>query len=179
MKQNTETALCESLMELLKKNPFPRITIQMISSLAGVNRQTFYYHFDNIYDLLGDAFEYDFMKKSHVEEGADWDKCMEEFLRWMKANRHIIRNLINNVDGSCLKDSIYPIIHKCMAGGYRSGSGRQAVAEKPEEEFIRRFITLGVTQYTLEWAENNFKESEAVIVDHIYLILRRMYGRNR
>ncbi len=179
MKQKTETALCESLIELLKRHPFPRITIQMISSLAGVNRQTFYYHFDNVYDLLGDAFEYDFLKKSRVEEGTDWDRCMGEFLRWMRANRHIIRNLINNVGGSCLKESIYPIIRKCMSGGYPAGSGSRDTADRPEEEFIRRFITLGITQYILEWAENNFKESESVMVGHMDLILRRMYGSYR
>jgi len=179
MKQKTETALCESLMELLKRHPFPRITIQMISSLAGVNRQTFYYHFDNVYDLLGDAFEYDFMKKSRVEEGTDWDRYMGEFLRWMRDNRHIIRNLINNVGGSCLKESIHPIISKCMSGGYPSGSGGRDTGEHPEEVFIQRFITLGVTQYILEWAENNFKEPEAVMVGHMDLILRRMYGGYR
>ena len=59
MRQKTETMLCVAFMELLKKCPFSKITIQKLAGQCGVNRQTFYYHFDNIYDLLSKSFEYD------------------------------------------------------------------------------------------------------------------------
>ena len=174
MKQKTEISLCESFIMLLKKHPFPKITIQMIAGSAGVNRQTFYYHFDNVYDLMKKAFEHEFLKNSRLGEGDSWDDSMLLFLRWMRRNRLIIRNLINNVDRFYLRESIYPIILKCMSSGYQSNVIVQEMGEK-EEEFIQRFITLGITQYTLEWVENNFKEPEGEIVDHIFLILKRMY----
>ena len=55
MRQKTETMLCAAFMELLKKCPFSKITIQKLAGQCGVNRQTFYYHFDNIYDLDGET----------------------------------------------------------------------------------------------------------------------------
>ena len=162
MKQKTEILLCESFIELLKKYPFPKITIQMIASRSGVNRQTFYYHFDNVYDLMGKAFEYEFIKKL--------------LLRWMKDNRVIIKNIISNVDGYYLREAIYPIIERCMAQAYESNVFALDEGERMDEEFIQKFMTLGITQYTLEWIVNNYKETEADIVDHIFLILKRMYG---
>ena len=137
MASSTKKALADALKKMMAIKPIDKITVNDLVMTCGVSRQTFYYHFDNVYDLLGDAFEYDFLKKSRVEEGTDWDRCMGEFLRWMRANRHIIRNLINNVGGSCLKESIYPIIRKCMSGGYPAGSGSRDTADRPEEEFIR------------------------------------------
>ena len=55
MRQKTETMLCVAFMELLKKCPFSKITIQKLAGQCGVNRQTFYYHFDNIYELDDDT----------------------------------------------------------------------------------------------------------------------------
>ena len=52
MRQKTETMLCVAFMELLKKCPFSKITIQKLAGQCGVNRQTFYYHFQDIPSLL-------------------------------------------------------------------------------------------------------------------------------
>lgn len=175
MKQKTEILLCESFIELLKKYPFPKITIQMIASRSGVNRQTFYYHFDNVYDLMGRAFEYEFIKKVSFDENLPWDQYMKMLLRWIKDNRVIIKNVLSNVDGYYLREAIYPIIERCMAQAYKANVFALDEGERMDEEFIQKFMTLGITQYTLEWIENNYKETEADIVDHIFLILKRMY----
>ena len=81
-----------------------------------------------------------------------------------------------HVDGYYLREAIYPIIERCMARAYESNVFAMDEGNRVDEEFIQKFMTLGITQYTLEWIENNYKETEADIVDHIFLILRRMYG---
>ena len=52
MSEITKKALAESLKKLLSKNKLNKITIKEITEDCGVNRQTFYYHFKDIYDLL-------------------------------------------------------------------------------------------------------------------------------
>ena len=44
----TEKAIKEAFGSLLDEKPFDRITVKDISSRAGINRQTFYYHFTDI-----------------------------------------------------------------------------------------------------------------------------------
>ena len=73
MRQKTETMLCVAFMELLKKCPFSKITIQKLAGQCGVNRQTFYYHFDNIYDLMSKAFEYELVHESRIYEEVTWE----------------------------------------------------------------------------------------------------------
>ena len=89
MRKKTETLLCIAFMELLRKYPFPKITIQKIAQQCGVNRQTFYYYFDNIYDLMTRAFEYQLTQESRVNEEQSWEAVMERSLCWMKDNRII------------------------------------------------------------------------------------------
>ena len=84
MRQKTETMLCVAFMELLKKCPFSKITIQKLAGQCGVNRQTFYYHFDNIYDLMSKAFEYELVHESRIYEEVTWEYAINSFLQWMK-----------------------------------------------------------------------------------------------
>lgn len=48
----TEHALAEALKTLMAHKPFDKITIRDITELAGIRRQNFYYHFEDVYDLM-------------------------------------------------------------------------------------------------------------------------------
>ncbi|WP_419887132.1 TetR/AcrR family transcriptional regulator [Neobacillus niacini] len=68
----TRRLIMDSFIELSAKKEFKDITIKDITTEAMINRATFYYHFEDIYDLLekalsevllvnlnGDAYKYD------------------------------------------------------------------------------------------------------------------------
>ena len=48
----TKNALTSSFMKILKEKPFDKIAINDITSDCGVARMTFYYHFEDIYDMV-------------------------------------------------------------------------------------------------------------------------------
>ena len=52
MSNHTKQLLGETLKTLMTKKPLRKITIQELVNTCSVNRQTFYYHFHDIYDLL-------------------------------------------------------------------------------------------------------------------------------
>ena len=49
---NTKKALAASLKRFMEKKPLSKITVSEIIADCGVNRKTFYYHFEDIYALL-------------------------------------------------------------------------------------------------------------------------------
>ena len=53
----TKILMAETLKRLIKDRPFSKITVQDIVSECNINRNTFYYHFENNYDLLYFAYE--------------------------------------------------------------------------------------------------------------------------
>lgn len=53
----TKNAIVRSFMRLLKDKPFDKITISDITADCGIARMTFYYHFEDIYDMLSYAIE--------------------------------------------------------------------------------------------------------------------------
>lgn len=54
---NTALLMNQALVELLNKKDYEFITIKEICQKAGVNRSTFYLHYDNIDDLLTETIE--------------------------------------------------------------------------------------------------------------------------
>ena len=48
----TQRAFGNALVRLLQQRPLSKITVNDIVEECGVARQTFYYHFQDIYDLL-------------------------------------------------------------------------------------------------------------------------------
>ncbi len=175
MRQKTETMLCVAFMELLKKYPFSKITIQKLAGQCGVNRQTFYYHFDNIYDLMSKAFEYELVHESRIYEAVTWEYVMSSFLQWMKDNRVIIRNILTNAELPYLKRAIYPLVARSISCGYMSKQDTK-VLERQQDDFCINFLTMGITQYILEWVERDFRESIEDIVEHLSWLLQKVYA---
>lgn len=52
---NTAVRMDRAFMELLEKKDFEYITVKEICAQAGVNRSTFYLHYDNIGDLMAES----------------------------------------------------------------------------------------------------------------------------
>ena len=55
---NTAVKMDLALISLLKKKPFDYITVREICETAGVNRSTFYLHYETVGDLLDEATQY-------------------------------------------------------------------------------------------------------------------------
>lgn len=78
----TKRALAESLKKLMRAKPFSKITVTEIVNDCGVNRKTFYYHFEDIYALLRWIFEEEavnIIKKFYLLN--DYDEAIEVHLR--------------------------------------------------------------------------------------------------
>ena len=52
MAQLTKTAIMDAFVRLLEQTPMDQITVQAITAQCGISRNTFYYHYSDVYALL-------------------------------------------------------------------------------------------------------------------------------
>lgn len=76
---NTALLMNQALVELLNKKDFEYITVKEICAKAGVNRSTFYLHYETINDLLEECLEN--INKRFLEH---FDKNAEPFFEKIK-----------------------------------------------------------------------------------------------
>ena len=55
--EQTKRELAAALKEAMAQKPLDTITISELTNACGMRRQSFYYHFEDIYDLLRWMFE--------------------------------------------------------------------------------------------------------------------------
>lgn len=56
----TKRALAAAFKSLMEEMPFSKITVAMICEKCDMNRKSFYYHFEDKYDLVNWIFDMDF-----------------------------------------------------------------------------------------------------------------------
>ena len=65
---DTKQKIAQALRQLMLERPLKKITVQDLMERTQMKRQTFYYHFDDIYDLLKWLFEWEAETAVHTEE---------------------------------------------------------------------------------------------------------------
>lgn len=51
--RDSDIRMKQAMLELMNAMPFDKITVRLICERAGVNRSTFYAHYTDIYDMIG------------------------------------------------------------------------------------------------------------------------------
>lgn len=94
----TKEIIARIFTELLDEKPMSKITVKDIVERCGVNRNTFYYHFRDIPDVV----EFIFKKKwdeilEAPQEKASILECMEEMATLVRENRKLMLNVYKSV----------------------------------------------------------------------------------
>ena len=88
---NTKKMLAASLKEAMKHKPFSKITVSEIIADCGVNRKTFYYHFEDIYALLTWMFEeeaIDIVKQFDLL--TDYEQAIRFVMDYVDKNEYLV-----------------------------------------------------------------------------------------
>ena len=168
---NTAVKMDKALIELLEKKDFEYITIKEICEKAGVNRSTFYLHYENTADLLQEATRYitDGFLQYFPEEkkGSDFDfhscdlaelvfitpEYVLPYLTYIKENQRVFKTSVKHI-GSMNFDSIYSKMFKYI---FNPILERFSFPEN-EREYVMKFYLMGVTSVVMQWLKNDCEE---------------------
>lgn len=98
----TKDAMAESLKELLQTKTLNQITVAEITAKCGMNRQSFYYHFKDVYFLAEYMFKNDIRNILDANKGASWQELIGQFTMYAVMNRDAILNTLAPVDSEVI-----------------------------------------------------------------------------
>ncbi len=177
---NTAVKMDKALIELLEKKDFEYITIKEICASAGVNRSTFYLHYENTADLLKETTQYitgSFLSYFSIEKQSiayKFENCdlkdlifvtpeyLSPYLTFIKENQRIFKTSIRQF-GSMDFDSVYNKMFKYI---FNPVLARFDFPEK-DRVYILKFYLVGITAVVMEWLENDCVEE----IDNIIRII--------
>ena len=96
MANATKHALAGALLELLNTTTLDNITVKDIVERAQVSRQTFYYHFGDVYQLLDWAFQRAIRELGEMPE-ENWRDRLLMAVEFLRANRALAMNVYHSL----------------------------------------------------------------------------------
>ena len=164
---NTAKLMNEALLVLLEKKEYAFITVTEICEKAGVNRSTFYLHYETKDDLLIEtieminrrfqaAFDNEVIEPSKKDKDELFlisDKYLIPYLNFIKENKKIYK-LIHDKPYIFKKQQTFQKIYDELFSVILDKYG----VSKEEKEYIFVFFSFGLVAIIQKWIENDCKD---------------------
>lgn len=163
----TKKAIAAGLKELTKKKSFDKITIQDITQACGLNRQTFYYHFQDKFELA-DWIYYNEAVAIIVDNITyeNWDQKVLLMLTKMKSESYFYENTLKLSIENGFREYLFRITSELFQDIIERMTGNQNYL--PEEKaFICEFYAFGIVGVIISWAQHGMKETPENITKHL------------
>ena len=162
----------KALLSLLEKKPFAYITVSEICKEAGVNRSTFYLHYENTSDLLKETVVYmldTFVSyfsadtKDISSKFADRDlqelnfineKYLHPYLSFIKENQQLFSAVLSHpttFDSAAIFQRLFDNIFHPILDKFRY--------PKDEQRYVMMFYLNGITAIITEWLKDSCQKS--------------------
>ena len=173
----TAAHMDEAFLELIEKKDFSYITVKEICEKAGVNRSTFYLHYETISDLLAESAQHiidgfvDFMPYDTAEFIEKLNsRPLEElylitpeyltpYLEYVREHRRVFRATVENASALRMNDAykslsrhiFYPILDRFHV-------------PHENKSYIMSFFISGLMAIINEWLKDDCKDSTEHII---------------
>ena len=159
----TKKAIAYGLKELTKKKSFDKITIQDITESCGLNRQTFYYHFQDKYELA-DWIYYNEAITIIIDDLTyeNWDVKVCQMLTLMKSEHYFYENTLKLSTENGFREYLFRIASEL----FRNIIGMIGIDKsfrEDEVKFISEFYAFGIVGEIISWAQHGMKETPEYI----------------
>lgn len=165
MSSLTKQALSHALKNLLLEKPLNRITVGDIATECGVNRQTFYYHFRDVPDLVGWTMAQDAKNTFLTFKNKDfsWEEGFSALFDLMLEDKRFILNIYHSVSLEVLTEYIYKLCYPSIKKAV-DNSPSSSLMNDSERKFAADFYKYALTGIILNWIKGDMREDPKRIV---------------
>ena len=159
LSQLTKKAIVEATLRLAQSRPISKITVRDIVEECGITRNTFYYHFHDIYEVLEDLID----SKFDALEGSwetDYANSTKELLAFCTEYKKILYNLYKTVGHETLAGYLRRRIGRVLMERLNA-ENREFGATEEDLSLIRIFYEEAMTGLLLRW----LKDEDSTLLD--------------
>lgn len=172
MKTDLQKKLMCTLETLLYENTLDKITVTAIVDKCGISRQTFYYYFSDIYDIVEWFFEQE--TRDIIENNSElcnWKTGYAMTLNWVKEHKIIISNTYRAVGREYVEYYMNRVLHPYILRMVEKQACGLMVFVT-QKEFITSFFTSAINHVTIEWVRNDMKEEPEKLAEKIGVLVQ-------
>ena len=159
--------LADSLKRAISKKSFSKVTVSEIVEDCGINRKTFYYHFEDLYDLLRWTLEQETIEVlKQFNLAVEYEEAISFVLDYMEQNAQMLNNVYHSVGRDELKRFFYldffGLIHSAVDQAEKI---EKISVSESFKTFLCQFYTEAVAGILLHWiAQRSIQNREQIVL---------------
>ena len=171
--QLTKEKIQAALWQILPDKPLGEITVKEVVDLCGISRQTFYYHFQDLYGVV--SWQFQTMSEETLEylkEADDQDRhrVLELLVEKMRENKPLLLNIYRAFPRSYLERYLIrwsqPFIRQQIQ---ERGKGYQL--KEGAAEFLIDLYSLSVASVLLNWLDKGMPSGMVERLDFFHIMM--------
>jgi AcrR family transcriptional regulator len=169
--QFTKKAIIDSFIKLLNEKALDKITIKDIVEDCGINRNTFYYHFEDIHALVIHILSSETERVISQHQNVNsWEEGFIAAAKFALDNKRAVYHIYNSVSREELdrylngiaKDVMDRFVCKISAG---------IDAKEKDKELITNFYKCALVGMVLDWVSKGMKEDPEELIRNLGKLL--------
>ena len=171
MASSTKRALADALKQMMEVKPIAKITVKDLVEICNVNRQTFYYHFDDVYDLLEWVFEEDanrVLPKEVLYER--WQEDVMVFFQYLYDNSSFALNIYNSGSRLYMLRFLKGRLESCIRSFADIVSEGMNI-DKQDYDFVIELYSNGIIGLISQWMDMNMQTPKVITQERLIKML--------
>lgn len=174
--EQTKLQLAAALKTLMAQKPMDKITIAELTSMCNIRRQSFYYHFEDIYDLLRWMIQNEAISLLKQQEGALlWKEGLLQLFRYLEENRAVCLCALKSVGRNHLRRffeaDIDAIIHRTIEQLGENIGVRNNWDSFVDVEMLTHFYVVALAGMIESWLLGEIDRTPEQLVQFVDVIL--------
>ena len=154
----TKKAIEASFLKLLNERPLNKITVKDIVEDCGINRNSFYYHFDDIPSLMKGMIREEFEDIVSQYPGPDnLKKCVLSAIERVIKNKRAFLHIYNSTAREIIEQNLWEPCDHCVRAKTREKFGGNQVSEEDGALILNFYKSMVYGQISL-WIAGGLKD---------------------
>ena len=169
--QQTKQALAAALKELMAQKPIENITIHDLTEHCGIRRQTFYYHFEDIHDLINWMFNEEVKKIIDNFDKSNYENFLNSVLDYIEENKHILNSAYNSFGREQLKKILKIHFYTTFDGIITNHiKSRNLTIDEDFKQFLIDFYSAGIGELIVNYCKEEQCIDRKKLISYLFAL---------
>lgn len=160
-----------TFLELLNEKPFAKITVTDIVNRCGINRNTFYYYYQDMFALVDELLKVDLQEiLSHHDLRNSWAEGFLEATTLVRQNKTAFYHLYDSVNRERLEEYLFDLSRTTVADFIATLAEGRDIAQKDLDN-LTLLYTVSIDGLILQWLHNDMGQSPEAFLAEMSPIL--------
>lgn len=153
---NTKRMMADALKDAMTKKDFSEITVSEIVRACGVNRKTFYYHFEDIYALMKWMIQEEAINPvKRYDLLSDHEQAIRFVMDYVEQNEGLVRCTVDSIGREELKRFFYADFVAVVESALTAAEQRRGITLDPEfRAYAAGFYSEALAGVLIHWVRD-------------------------